>query len=330
MFELYTIEARRTIFAARDEADKFGSPYIETEHILLGIASGDPGTMGTLLGLSFPESSIRDQIVAQSPKFEAAPPNRDIPLSNEAKRALAYAAEEAQRLRNRHIGTEHLLLGILRETDSFAARMLRERGAEIEALRKSLASNPPRETPVRGGFNSISPSGLAEQGKWGVERGTREPSLGAGGANNSESIFRQYSEKSRRCIFYARYFVSEFGGDRIEPQHLLLAIVRETHPKFMDFEEIRKEFQGSLGTAANIPTSADVPLSEATKHWLQLAVEEARELGSNSIVPEHILLGIMREGNNLAANLLKRRGVDSEMVRRNLKENKDWSAPPTP
>ncbi len=331
MSEVYTIEARRTIFVARDEADKLGSPFIETEHILLGIAVADPDLLTDLLSLKDPATSIRDQIVARSPHFEGVSRTRDLPLSNEAKRVLADAAEEAQRLGNKQIGTRHLLLGVLRETESLGAHILLERGAEIDAIRVKLATSPPYETPMLEGVSTFSPAGYADRVKRALESSIREPSLDANSGTRSESsLFRQFTEKSLRCIFYARYFVSEFGGDRIEPQHLLLAIVRETHPKFLDFEEIRTEIERSVGTAAKSPTSADVPLAEATKRALQLAREEVRELGSNSIVPEHLLLGIMREENNLAANLLKRRGVDSELVRRNLKENKNWSAPPTP
>jgi hypothetical protein len=63
----------------------------------------------------------------------------DLPLSNECKRVLAYAAEEAERLSHKHIGTEHLLLGLLREEKCFAAEILRERGLTGSAIREELA-----------------------------------------------------------------------------------------------------------------------------------------------------------------------------------------------
>ena len=62
----------------------------------------------------------------------------DLPLSDECKRILAYAAEEAERLNHRHIGTEHLLLGILREEKCLAAKILQERGLRLNTIREEL------------------------------------------------------------------------------------------------------------------------------------------------------------------------------------------------
>jgi ATP-dependent Clp protease ATP-binding subunit ClpC len=81
--------------------------------------------------------------------LKAGPPIRekistsiDLPLSNECKRILAYAAVEAERLKHRHIGTEHLLLGILREEKCVAAEILHERGLRLNAIREELARFP--------------------------------------------------------------------------------------------------------------------------------------------------------------------------------------------
>src|SRR5262249_48673928 len=68
----------------------------------------------------------------------------DLPLSNECKRVLAFAAEESERLSNRHIGPEHLLLGLLREKKCFAAEILGERGVRLESVREELRRDPHR------------------------------------------------------------------------------------------------------------------------------------------------------------------------------------------
>ena len=74
----------------------------------------------------------------------------DLPLSNECKRVLAYAAEEAERLSHKHIGTEHLLLGLLREEKCFAAEILHERGLRLSTIREELArSSQEKSTPQR-------------------------------------------------------------------------------------------------------------------------------------------------------------------------------------
>src|SRR5579864_5267208 len=107
MFERYTEKARRVIFFARYEASQFGSPYIETEHILLGLLRENRALVARVLP-SINYNSARDQIGANSPIAQKTSVSVDLPVSNESKRVLAYAAEEAERLGHRHIGSEHL------------------------------------------------------------------------------------------------------------------------------------------------------------------------------------------------------------------------------
>lgn len=137
MFERYTEKARRTIFFARYEAAQLGSPFIETEHLLLGLLREEQSNFHALIGKTTPDflRRIREQIEAEKVSHSPAPTNVDVPLSNESKRVLAYAAEEAERLQHRHIGTEHLLLGLMREQKSAAARILGQFGLTSEAAR---------------------------------------------------------------------------------------------------------------------------------------------------------------------------------------------------
>ena len=98
MFERYTEKARRVIFFARYEASQFGSPYIETEHLLLGLLREDKALTNRFLRSHASVDSIRKQIETTPPSARKSPPRVDLPLSNECKRVLAYAAEEAERL----------------------------------------------------------------------------------------------------------------------------------------------------------------------------------------------------------------------------------------
>jgi len=142
MFERYTEKARRVIFFARYEASQFGSPYIETEHLLLGSLREDKALTNRFLRSHAAVESIRKQVEANTAIREKTSTSVDLPLSNECKRVLAYAAEEAERLGHKHIGTEHLFLGLLREENCFAANMLKERGIELAKAREELASMP--------------------------------------------------------------------------------------------------------------------------------------------------------------------------------------------
>jgi ATP-dependent Clp protease ATP-binding subunit ClpC len=140
MFERYTEKARRVIFFARYEASQFGQPYIETEHILLGLLREDKVLANRFLRGRASVEEIRGEIEKHTPAREKTSTSVDLPLSNECKRVLAYAAEEAERLKHKHIGSEHLLLGLLREKGCFALELLKARGVKLEAVRNELAS----------------------------------------------------------------------------------------------------------------------------------------------------------------------------------------------
>jgi ATP-dependent Clp protease ATP-binding subunit ClpC len=126
-------------FFARYEASQFGSPYIETEHLLLGLLREDKALTNRFLRSHASVESIRKQIEGHTTIREKVSTSVDLPLSNECKRVLAYAAEEAERLSHKHIGTEHLLLGLLREEKCFAAEILHERGLRLSTIREELA-----------------------------------------------------------------------------------------------------------------------------------------------------------------------------------------------
>ena len=167
MFERYTEKARRVIFFARYEASQFGSPYIETEHLLLGLLREDKALANRFLRSHAAVESIRKQIEGHTTIREKVSTSVDLPLSHECKRVLAYGAEEAERLNHKHIGTEHLLLGLLREEKCFAAEILHERGLRLVhhpgrvgpfAIRKSRLQSPQRKFAA-GGIQSRSHAG---------------------------------------------------------------------------------------------------------------------------------------------------------------------------
>jgi hypothetical protein len=136
MFERYTEKARRVIFFSRYEACQYGSPLIETEHLLLGILREDKRI--TRMLPSRAAESIRAQVDARTPTRQKTSTSVDLPLSNASKRVLAYGAEEAERLNHRHIGPEHLLLGLLREEGCLAGEILQPFGLGLDELRKNF------------------------------------------------------------------------------------------------------------------------------------------------------------------------------------------------
>jgi len=140
MFERYTEKARRVIFFARYEAAQLGSQAIEAEHILLGLLREATPLFQKL----FPDASVsmaamRNAIESGRDSGDRISASVDLPLSHQAKQVLLGAADESQRLGHRHIGTEHLLLGLIREEQSLASQLLTRHG--VTAVKVMAASS---------------------------------------------------------------------------------------------------------------------------------------------------------------------------------------------
>jgi hypothetical protein len=141
MFERYTERARRVIFFARYEASKASSATIETGHLLLGLLRENKNLINRFLRDVLSIESIREEIEQRSTRGKNVSTSINLPLSDECKRIVAYAAEEADRLHHRFIGTEHLLLGILREEKCVAAEVLVGRGLSLNVVREEMAKS---------------------------------------------------------------------------------------------------------------------------------------------------------------------------------------------
>src|SRR5882762_10331416 len=148
MFERYTEKARRVIFFARYEASQYGSVVIDTEHILLGLLREDKALMHRHVGAIQSGTEIRTEVERVIQRGPPIPTSAEVPLSGDSKKILKFAAEEADRLAHRHIGTEHVLLGILRLPDSLAAKLLLARGAKPETIRQQIAKDSASVTKV--------------------------------------------------------------------------------------------------------------------------------------------------------------------------------------
>jgi hypothetical protein len=141
LFERYTEHARRSIFFARYEASALFTSEITTEELLLGILREDK-TVASRVGLDA-LIAIRkelEQLALPQRERERVPTSVDLPLSHKSKRALEYAAEEADALRHKMIDSAHLILGLMRVEGCLAAQLLRKHGLEYEQYRKIVAN----------------------------------------------------------------------------------------------------------------------------------------------------------------------------------------------
>lgn len=138
MFERFTQSARRVIVLAQEEAGRLDHTYIGTEHLLLGLLAEGDGVGARALGsLGIFLPSVRTEIektVGRGP----TPPAGHIPFTPRAKRVLELSLLEARELGNQHIGTEHLLLGLVREGEGVAAQVIGRLGGKLDNVRMAV------------------------------------------------------------------------------------------------------------------------------------------------------------------------------------------------
>jgi hypothetical protein len=139
MFERYTEMARRCIFFARYEASAFGSEYIDTEHLLLGILREHR------VLLNLPADAIRKEIEARIPRRERVATSIDIPVSPDVKSAFEHGEREADALQHKHIDCGHLVLGLLLVEKCLASEVLRKNGVDYESFRNLVSTRPVSE-----------------------------------------------------------------------------------------------------------------------------------------------------------------------------------------
>ena len=138
MWQRFTERARRVILLGQEEAGKMSSGHVGTEHLLLGLVRENEGVAAQVLqkmGVSL--GKVRQEIEAEV-QPGADPGSAEPKLTPKAKRVLELAADEARRMRHNYIGTEHLLLALLREKDGLAATVLRRLGLNLEKARAQV------------------------------------------------------------------------------------------------------------------------------------------------------------------------------------------------
>jgi hypothetical protein len=141
MFQRFTEKARRVIFYARYEAGQYGSSWIESEHLLLGLLREDPSLLWHLMDEQGSRIDIRAKIEKRVARGERFSTSIEVPLTVDCKNILNLAIEESDRLGQPHVGTEHLLLGMLLVESSLAAQILMEMGIKPEPVRNQLSKS---------------------------------------------------------------------------------------------------------------------------------------------------------------------------------------------
>ena len=156
MWQRFTERARKVVFFAQEEAQKFGEGYVSTEHLLLGLVrESDSVAARVLEKMGVGLNKIRSEVEKQLPRGESRQ-SQDMTLTPRAKRVIDLAYDEARNLNNNYIGTEHLLLGLIREGDGLAGRVLARLGVELERARREVMALQDNDVQSRGTSSSGS------------------------------------------------------------------------------------------------------------------------------------------------------------------------------
>ncbi|MEX1207793.1 MAG: ATP-dependent Clp protease ATP-binding subunit [Acidimicrobiia bacterium] len=189
MFERFTDRARRVVVLAQEEARLLNHNYIGTEHILLGLIHEGEGVAARALeSLGISLESVRSQVVEIIGQGAQAPSGH-IPFTPRAKKVLELSLREALQLGHNYIGTEHILLGLIREGEGVAAQVLQKLGAELHKVRQTVIQ-------LLSGSQSDEPSSSESSGPSG-RSGRGGGSEGAGGSTVLDQFGRNLTQYAR-------------------------------------------------------------------------------------------------------------------------------------
>ncbi|MEE8360210.1 MAG: ATP-dependent Clp protease ATP-binding subunit [Candidatus Omnitrophota bacterium] len=163
MFNRFTERARRVILLAKEEAKRFNHDYIGTEHLLLGlIREGEGVAAAVLMSLGLDPTKIRMEVEKLVQPGSSASVSGDIPFTPKAKKAIELSMEEARQLGHNYIGTEHMLLGLIKEGEGVASEVLMNLGLDAGKVRDEVMQILGSATPGFSTGGSDRPSGTAK------------------------------------------------------------------------------------------------------------------------------------------------------------------------
>jgi ATP-dependent Clp protease ATP-binding subunit ClpC len=175
----FTERVRKVLAMAREEAARLHHEYVGTEHILLGLIREGEGVAATVLqNLNVELDEIQQKIEETVKKGKAAQATGpDLPYTSRAKKVLELAMSEARELGHSYVGTEHLLLGLLREEKGIAAQVLTDAGVNLEAARAETLRILGTDQPQQGGSAATAPAGAPAPAPQKGEKKSKTPAL---------------------------------------------------------------------------------------------------------------------------------------------------------
>jgi ATP-dependent Clp protease ATP-binding subunit ClpA len=341
-FDKFTERARKTLQLAQEEAQRFNHNYVGTEHILLGLVrEGDGVAACVLQDLGIDLNKVRasvEFIIGRGDRVVMGL----IGLTPRAKRVIELAVDEARRLNHHYIGTEHLLLGLVREGEGIAAGVLESLGLSlgkvraqvIEVLKSSsdytssdTGENMELPIPTRSGYDEARALWRFMKRTTGFVQGEPEDLsdgvalLGTWMALELQVASLEYVHNSFLDALRAGLMSAvRHKRDYIAADNLLDGMLRKEDSAA---SRLLKQHDVELGGSVIIelesrpsrPEGEQVhALTPVALRAIFLAIEEARSAGMKATAT-HLLLGIMLEGENTAYAVLAREGITADEVR---------------
>ena len=310
-FDRFTDRARRVLTLAQEEAARLNHNHIGTEHLLLGLIREQDGVGAHVLadaGVDVERARAAAQSVRPRPD---TPTIGQISLTERAKKVIERSVQEAQRLGHHHIGTEHLLLGLVNQDSGGAIEVLallgvdleQTRGVNIQMLSQQLST---QSTTVEGA--KISAGGFDVLGR------VTEP---------IDVRYPPFTDEARQVLTLAQEEATHFNHNYIGTEHLLLGLLRlpdcgaarALANLGLDLRQARSAVEFIIGRGDR-PTGGEIGLTPRSKKVIDLAVDETRRLDQTEIGTECLLLGLIREGEGIAAGVFQSFGVSLERARR--------------
>ncbi len=325
----FTERVRKVLAMSREESARLGHEYVGTEHMLLGlIREGEGVASAVLAGLGIDANEIRERIeVALKPGRGNT--GSDLPYTSRAKKVLELAMSEARELKHTYVGTEHLLIALIREEKGIAAQVLDEAGLGLAEARAEVLRILGSEEELR------SATGTSRQGS--VPDAIRARDARAGPSDErdwsgdtlqwarSVAPQRWTSDRAHAVISRARADAAQRRSRFIEPEHLLIALLQEDGGLAMtildrlgfDRPALVRAAAGAVEesvAAEDVIIELDIPFSSPARGVLRDAFHEAR-ITRDRIGTDHLLVGLLVEEGTPAARVLADAGVRATAIR---------------
>lgn len=298
MFDRFSERARKVLSYARQEAERLNHDYIGTEHILLGLCrEGTCLGVRILRGQNVNPDEIHKEVLTRVQKGRKQIALKQLPFTDRAKKILEFAILEAIQLDNNHVGTEHLMLGVLREEEGFGAQTLHHFGLTIEKAREELVH-------------------LLDQ---------HDRNLGAPSPPDPDFPVRGFTDRAEKTMQLAIDAARNLGQACVGTEHLLLGLAAEGAGVAANaLVELGASLERLLQllneqSKAKSPPVA-LPLSPGTEKAVEMAYEEARKLEHAFVGTEHLLLGLLHDKEGGAAKALEACGIELDAVRKEVME----------